>query len=122
MRGQLAASLSLSNGYDDGSGGRDEAAWVAEAKAGSQQAFRKLVERHQDLIYGAALRLLKDPEAAEEVAQRKLRLELESLRRPQEVERRALRDPHLVAPTADDILVIETVRSASKAGVVLAAR
>ena len=60
--------------------------------------------------------------AAEEVAQRKLRLELETLRRPQEIERRALRELRLVAPTADDIMVIELVRPASRAGAVLAAK
>ncbi|HUF46886.1 MAG TPA: hypothetical protein VMM93_03660 [Vicinamibacterales bacterium] len=58
--------------------------------------------------------------AAEQTAQRKLRLELETVQRPQEIERRAIRELHLVAPTAADIMVIEQVRPASRPGAVMA--
>jgi hypothetical protein len=58
--------------------------------------------------------------AAEETLQRKLRLELETLRRPQEIERRAIRELKLVPPTAADLMVIELVKPSPRAGAVLA--
>lgn len=39
------------------------------ARAGDRAAFQTLVERHQDRVYGLALRLLRDPGEAEEVVQ-----------------------------------------------------
>ena len=50
---------------------------------------------------------LERARAAEEVLNRKLRLEVEMLRSPQRIERIALRDLHLVLPKATDTLVIE---------------
>jgi len=70
--------------------------------------------------HGYEVEDLRELLAVEETAQRKLRLELETLRRPQEVERRAYRELDLVAPTADNILIIERVRPSAPAGAVLA--
>jgi RNA polymerase sigma-70 factor (ECF subfamily) len=42
---------------------------VADAVAGSADAFRRLVERHQDRVYGVALRLLRNPDEALDAAQ-----------------------------------------------------
>lgn len=46
-----------------------EADLVAQLQLGSEAAFRTLVERYQDRIYGAVLSLLRSPEEAEDVAQ-----------------------------------------------------
>ena len=42
---------------------------VERARGGDSGAFRELVERHQDHAYGLALRMLRSPAEAEEVAQ-----------------------------------------------------
>jgi RNA polymerase sigma-70 factor, ECF subfamily len=42
---------------------------VAAAKAGRQDAFAEIVERHSPVVYNLALRLVKDPHEAEEVLQ-----------------------------------------------------
>ena len=46
-----------------------DAALVAQLRAGSEAAFRTLVERYQDRVYRTALALLWSPEEAEDVAQ-----------------------------------------------------
>jgi RNA polymerase sigma-70 factor (ECF subfamily) len=46
-----------------------EEEWIARAQAGCSEAFRVLVERHRQAIYGLAYHLLGDAEAAEDVAQ-----------------------------------------------------
>ena len=46
-----------------------EADLVTQLKAGSEAAFRTLVERYQDRIYRTVLALLRSPEEAEDVAQ-----------------------------------------------------
>jgi RNA polymerase sigma-70 factor (ECF subfamily) len=47
----------------------DEHAWVARARAGDPEAFRKLVERHRDRAYALAFRMLGSASDAEEAAQ-----------------------------------------------------
>ena len=42
---------------------------MARARAGDAEAFRTLVERHRDRAYGLALRIVRVPVEAEEVAQ-----------------------------------------------------
>lgn len=46
-----------------------EHALVARARSGDEEAFRRLVERNQDRAYGLALRIVRSPRDAEEVAQ-----------------------------------------------------
>ena len=46
-----------------------DAALVAQLQAGSEAAFRTLVERYQGRIYRTVFSLLRNPEDAEDVAQ-----------------------------------------------------
>ncbi|MDQ4145196.1 MAG: sigma-70 family RNA polymerase sigma factor [Actinomycetota bacterium] len=48
---------------------RDDAALLAGIARRDEEAFRTIVSRHGSGVYGVALRLLKDPTLAEEVAQ-----------------------------------------------------
>ena len=59
--------------------------------------------------------------AAEEALNRKLRLEVETLRSPQRLERIALHDLHMVSPADRDTLVIERATAASPDRAVVAA-
>ena len=43
--------------------------WWQAAKAGRQDAYAEIVERHSPVVYNLALRLVKDPNEAEEVLQ-----------------------------------------------------
>lgn len=47
----------------------DDVALVARARSGDERAFETLVERHQRMIYTAALRMLHDHDAADEATQ-----------------------------------------------------
>lgn len=47
----------------------DEAALIREAQRGRLNAFNQLVERYQDRVYGLALRILNESEAAADAAQ-----------------------------------------------------
>lgn len=47
----------------------EDAQIVAAVRAGDTEAFRTLVERHQDKVYGVLRRLTNDPDRAEELAQ-----------------------------------------------------
>jgi len=58
--------------------------------------------------------------AEAELLNRRLRLEVESLRAPALVERRAMRELRMVYPTAADTLLIERVRPASAPAAVVA--
>lgn len=59
--------------------GYGEGELVALAIAGDPAAFTELVVRHQDRVYGLALRLLRDPAEAEEVTQETFLAALEKL-------------------------------------------
>lgn len=48
---------------------KEEREWIEQAQRGDQQAFGRLVARYQDQAYGLALRILRSPPDAEEVAQ-----------------------------------------------------
>jgi RNA polymerase sigma-70 factor (ECF subfamily) len=48
---------------------RRDAECVARAQRGDAAAFRELVDRHRDRIYGLALRMVRSADDAEEVAQ-----------------------------------------------------
>jgi cell division protein FtsL len=61
---------------------------------------------------GFRLEQLQKERADEEVANRHLRLELETLRSPGRIEQRATTELHLVAPGPADTTVIERVRQA----------
>jgi cell division protein FtsL len=56
---------------------------------------------------------LEQARSVEEILNRQLRLEVETLRAPQRIERIALHDLHMVAPQAKDTLVIERAQPAS---------
>ncbi|MEK9660093.1 MAG: sigma-70 family RNA polymerase sigma factor [Chloroflexota bacterium] len=48
---------------------QQELEWMRQAQQGDLASFNALVERHQDAAYGLALRMLRDPAAAEDVTQ-----------------------------------------------------
>jgi RNA polymerase sigma-70 factor (ECF subfamily) len=50
-------------------GQEEEEAWVERAKKGDEEAFRMLVERYREQAFGLALRIVRSPSDAEEVAQ-----------------------------------------------------
>lgn len=58
---------------------------------------------------GYRLERLREQLAAEQINQRKYRLDLEVLLRPQELQRRATRELHMVEPTERDTVVLERV-------------
>ncbi len=60
---------------------------------------------------GYDVQKLGQARAAEEALNRKLRLEVETLRSPQRIERLATHDLRMAAPSAGDTLVIERVTS-----------
>ncbi|MEK7872505.1 MAG: sigma-70 family RNA polymerase sigma factor [Chloroflexota bacterium] len=47
----------------------EDARLVAQAARGDPQSFRRLIEKYQDLIYDLCLRMLGNPQDAEDVAQ-----------------------------------------------------
>src|SRR5512139_270230 len=47
----------------------DEAGWIERARRGDAEAFRHLVERHRDRVYGLAYRVIGSAPEAEEAAQ-----------------------------------------------------
>ena len=56
-------------GPETPAGPGEESAWVARAQRGDERAFSWLVERYRDRAYGLALRIVRSPADAEEVAQ-----------------------------------------------------
>ena len=62
-------AMDLAQAAPGARGAVDDAVLVAQAQAGDPSAFRVLVERHQDHAYGLALRMLRRPEDARDVAQ-----------------------------------------------------
>lgn len=48
----------------------EERSWIERARAGEARAFEELVRRHQKPIYGLAMRMLRDHDDADDIAQR----------------------------------------------------
>lgn len=48
---------------------RDDREWVLRARNGSEEAFTHLVDRYYERIYRVALRIIRNPDDAEEVTQ-----------------------------------------------------
>jgi cell division protein FtsL len=69
---------------------------------------------------GYKVERLRVEKTAEESFNRKLRLELETLRRPQHVESFAVRQLRMVAPTSADTVVIERTAASAPARTVIA--
>jgi cell division protein FtsL len=72
-------------------------------------------QHFQIIDTGYAVQRLEAARAAEESANRQLRLEYETLRTPQRIEHIALHDLHMVAPTSKDTLIIERAKPAASA-------
>jgi cell division protein FtsL len=70
---------------------------------------------------GYDLQKLEQARGAEEALNRKLRLEVETLRSPQRLERIAIRDLHMIAPADRDTLVIERATASSPDRAIVAA-
>lgn len=78
--------------------------------------------QHQRMLENTReIEQLQGERAAEEELSRKLLLTREVQRAPQELDARARRELHMVAPTAADTLVIERAPVPAKAGAVIAA-
>jgi cell division protein FtsL len=69
---------------------------------------------------GYEVQKVQQARAAEESINRQLRLEVETLRAPQRIERIALRELHMVSPVAKDTLVIERATAAAPDQAILA--
>jgi cell division protein FtsL len=70
--------------------------------------------QHFELLrHGYRIEVMQRERAAEEEVNRQLRLEIETLRAPQRIEKIATEQLHLVAPTGDQAIVIERVTPAA---------
>ena len=49
---------------------QDELHWIERARSGDGRAFEELVRRHQRPVYGLAMRMLRDHDEADEIAQK----------------------------------------------------
>lgn len=58
----------------------DERSWIERAREGDGRAFEEIVRRHQRAVYGMAMRLLRDHDDADDVAQRTFLRAWDSLR------------------------------------------
>jgi cell division protein FtsL len=74
------------------------------------------------LRHGMAMARIQQERAAEEEINRHLRLEIETLRSPARIERMAIQQLHLVAPTRDQAIEIERVTPAAPDRSIVAAR
>jgi cell division protein FtsL len=71
------------------------------------------VQHLQVVSIGYKIQALEQARAAEESANRQLRLEVESLRAPQRIEQIAVDKLNMVAPSAKDTLIIERAKPVS---------
>jgi cell division protein FtsL len=80
-------------------------------------------QRFEVLGHGYEIQRMQQERAAEEEVNRRLRLEIETLRSPARIERIAIRDLHLVVPARDQAIVLERVTpSAAPEKSIVAAR
>jgi len=79
-------------------------------------------EHSQWTTLGYEMTRLQNERSASETDNRRLRLELDTLRAPQRIEALAIRDLHLVAPTQTEAVVLELVREAAAPARTLVAR
>lgn len=68
MKG-IIPSIALSNSSDRQTDAPSDAALVAQARAGDQEAFRRLVERHEGLVAATVVNMLGPGPDAEDVGQ-----------------------------------------------------
>jgi RNA polymerase sigma-70 factor (ECF subfamily) len=68
-QGPRGASAGPDAGADPVAGAGAEREWIARARDGDRVAFARLVEAHRDRAYALALRIVRSPADAEEVAQ-----------------------------------------------------
>jgi cell division protein FtsL len=73
--------------------------------------------QHFELLrHGYEIQRMQRERAAEEDVNRHLRLEIETLRSPGRIERIALKELHLVAPSRDQAIVLERVTPSAPPG------
>jgi cell division protein FtsL len=79
--------------------------------------------QHFELLrHGYQVEEIKRQRAAEEETARRLRLEIDTLRAPQRIEKLATQQLHLVAPSRDEAVVIERVVPADPPAASIVAR
>src|SRR5262245_8647339 len=66
-------------------------------------------QRFELIDHGYEMQRMQKERAAEEDVNRHLRLEIQTLRSPERIERIAIHDLHMVAPNRDESIVIERV-------------
>ena len=77
--------------------------------------------QHFEIVrHGMAIETLHAEIAREETINRRLRLNLETLRAPQQIELRARREIGLIPPTDKDTIVIERTRTSAPSGSMVA--
>jgi len=75
------AALNGARVFSGRSASQDERALVAQAKAGSSRAFGELYERHRLKLYRSILRMLRNPQDAEDAVQRSFQRAFTNLNR-----------------------------------------
>jgi len=75
------AALNGARVFSGRSTSKDERALLAQAKAGSSGAFGELYERHRLKLYRSILRILRNPQDAEDAVQRSFQRAFTNLRR-----------------------------------------
>jgi hypothetical protein len=77
--------------------------------------------QHFEIVrHGYEVEELRRQLVAERSLQRQLRLELDTLQRPQDIERRARHELKLSMPTSENTLILEHVRPAAAPGAIVA--
>lgn len=69
MKADPAGNTEEASPVSEDDGGADDAALIARVLAGDTRAYATLVERHQRRLYWCCLRLLGDPDEADDIVQ-----------------------------------------------------